>query len=106
MGFSLLSEVLIKAQVLQSRASCKEFLVDQRSLHPLLIPGNAETGGTKQSFLSTGNSTSAGGRAWLSLPAQSCPGQEHSLVPGCQHRSPEMPEPAAQSLDGDTRGLL
>lgn len=69
--FALLSKVLIKAQVLQSWASCKEFLVDQGGLHPLLIPGNAETAGTKQSFLSTGTSSSASpsaeGRTRLSL---------------------------------------
>lgn len=40
------------------------------------------------------------------LSAQSCPGHQHSLVLGCQHRSPEMPVPAAQSLDGNTGGLL
>lgn len=36
--FALLSEVFIKAQVLQSWASYTEFLVDQRHLHPLLVP--------------------------------------------------------------------
>lgn len=105
--FALLSEVLIKPRCCSHGHLAKNFLLIRDIFIHCLFLGMLRWQAPSSRFsaqgILPGTSPSAEGRAWLSVPAESCPGHQHSLVPGCQHRSPEMPEPAAQ---GTTGGLL
>lgn len=100
--FSLLNKVLIKC--CSHGHLAKNFLLIRNIFIHCLFLGMLRQEVPSSPFSAQGTPPSAEGRAWLSLPAQSSPGHQHSLVPGCQHKNPEMPEPAPQSLDGDTGG--